>query len=123
MRVWHPVDDGYEDAVIDVLDSSDAVALRIPCHRSVVCWALPVLRDQDRQTDSVVEGRKRLVMADDPEDVRRMVAELYRLAQQCSDNGTDVASLFDKVRTTRHFFLKMKAIQRSKQRHSSEYAC
>ena len=78
--IWHPEgSDGYEDAVIDVLDESGAVALRIPCHRTVVCRASSVLRDQDKQTDSVVEGRKRLVMAgDDRDDVRRVVAEIYR---------------------------------------------
>ena len=76
--------DGYEDAVIDVLDASGAVALRIPCHRTIVCRASAVLRDQDRQTDSVVEGRKRLVMddarlaRDDLDDARRMVGEIYR---------------------------------------------
>ena len=74
--------------MIDVLDASGAVALRIPCHRTIVCRASAVLRDQDRQTDSVVEGRKRLVMAgDDPDDARRMVAEIYR---QCGPGSTDV---------------------------------
>jgi len=74
--------------VIDVVNASGAVALRIPCHHNIVCRASAVLCDQDRQTDSVVEGRKRLVMAgDDPNDARRVMAEIYR---QCGPGRDQV---------------------------------